>query len=94
MSRDAYAIVRKPRLTEKATALQERHNAYTFEVLRDATKIEIRQAVEQLFKVKVARVRTMRVKGKPKRLRTGWVRTPEYKKAIVTLAPGERIDVL
>jgi large subunit ribosomal protein L23 len=92
--RDEYAIVRKPRITEKATALQEKENAYTFEVARDANKVEIRQAIEKLFKVKVARVRTVMVKGKPKRVKMHWGLTPDYKKAIVTLAEGQRIDVM
>jgi large subunit ribosomal protein L23 len=93
MNRDAYHILKKPRITEKATGLQE-HNAYTFEVARDATKVEVRKAIEEVFNVKVTKVRTLRVKGKPKRLRYGWVRTPEFKKAIVTLAEGDTIDVM
>ncbi|RME72676.1 MAG: 50S ribosomal protein L23 [Planctomycetota bacterium] len=93
MKRDAYHVIKKPRITEKATNAQG-HNAYTFEVDREATKIEIRKAIEEIFGVRVVKVRTMRVKGKPKRLRYGVVHTPEFKKAIVTLAEGDRIDVL
>ena len=93
MLRDEYAIVKKPRITEKATALAEQ-NAYTFEVARDANKVEIRNAVEKLFKVKVSKVRTALVKGKPKRVRQNWGRTPDWKKAIVTLKEGHRIDVM
>lgn len=94
MLRDAYTIVKKPRITEKSTALTEKENAYTFEVARDANKVEIRQAVEKLFKVKVAKVRTANIKGKPKRVRQTWGRTADWKKAIVTLAEGQRIDVM
>lgn len=94
MERDAYTIIRKPRITEKATAVQETANGYTFEVARDANKVEIRRAVEQLFKVKVEKVRTAIVKGKPKRVRMQWGRTSDWKKAIVTLAEGQRIDVM
>ncbi len=94
MLRDEYAIVKKPRITEKSTALSEKTNAYTFEVARDANKVEIRKAVEKLFKVKVEKVRTAVVKGKPKRVRQQWGRTPDWKKAIVTLAEGQRIDVM
>jgi large subunit ribosomal protein L23 len=94
MLRDAYAIVKKPRITEKSTAVQEGTNAYTFEVARDANKIEIRHAIEKLFKVKVEKVRTQMVKGKPKRVKMNWGYTPDWKKAIVTLAEGQRIDVM
>ena len=94
MLRDAYAIVRKPRITEKSTALSEKTNAYTFEVAREANKIEIRQAIEKLFKVKVEKVRTANVKGKPKRVRMHWGRTQDWKKAIVTLREGSRIEVM
>jgi len=93
MLRDAYTIVKKPRITEKATALAA-GNAYTFEVAPDANKIEIRQAIEKLFKVKVAKVRTVNVKGKPKRVRMVWGQTADWKKAIVTLQEGHRIDVI
>ena len=94
MLRDAYAIVKKPRITEKATFVQETTNAYTFEVARDANKIEIRLAIEKLFKVKVIKVHTTMIKGKPKRVKMNWGRTPDWKKAIVTLAEGQRIDVM
>ncbi|HVY60591.1 MAG TPA: 50S ribosomal protein L23 [Planctomycetota bacterium] len=94
MLRDAYAIVKKPRITEKSTFVSEKTNAYTFEVARDANKIEIRQAIEKLFKVKVTQVRTQLIKGKPKRVKMNWGYTPDWKKAIVTLAEGQRIDVM
>jgi large subunit ribosomal protein L23 len=94
MHRDAYMIVRKPRITEKSTALSEKNNAYTFEVASDANKIEIRHAVEELFKVKVAKVHTVNVKGKPKRVRQNWGRTADWKKAIVTLREGSKIDLM
>lgn len=91
--RDPHTILLRPRITEKGMAHIEDRNQYTFEVARDANKIEIRQAVEALFDVKVVKVRTMNVKGKRRRL--GWVtgRTPGYKKAVVQLAPGHRIDL-
>jgi len=94
MQRNAYLIVRKPRITEKTTALSEKNNAYTFEVASDANKIEIRHAVEDLFKVKVAKVHTVNVKGKPKRVRANWGRTADWKKAIVTLKEGSKIDLM
>jgi large subunit ribosomal protein L23 len=94
VKRSAYEIVRKPRITEKSTALSEKANAYTFEVAKDANKIEIRQAVEDLFKVKVASVHTVNVKGKPKRVRMHMGRTSDWKKAIVTLREGSKIDLM
>ncbi len=86
------AIVRRPVITEKAT-LGSEHNQVTFRVAMDATKPEIKQAVEALFKVKVRAVNTLRVKGKVKRFRGRLGRRVNYKKAIVTLAEGHSIDV-
>ncbi len=85
-------IVKKPVVTEKSTSLLE-ENKYTFIVDPRANKIEIRKAVEELFNVKVDEVRTMRVKGKFKRVRNRWGKTPEVKKAIVTLKPGSKIQL-
>lgn len=93
MIRDAYTVIRRPRITEKATDLQEK-NAFTFEVRRNANKIEIRQAVEKLYRVKVKKVATMRVQGKLKRVGRTFGRTPDWKKAIVTLHEGHTIDLL
>jgi large subunit ribosomal protein L23 len=94
MQRTAYDIVKKPRITEKSTALAEKTNAYTFEVARDANKVEIRRAIEEIFKVKVDKVRTVNVRGKRKRVRLNWGRSPDWKKAIVTLKEGSRIDIM
>ena len=85
-------ILKKPVITEKSNDLLG-ENKYTFQVDLNANKIEIRQAVEKLFKVKVEKVNTMRVKGKIKRVRRVPGRTPEIKKAIVTLKEGDRIEV-
>jgi large subunit ribosomal protein L23 len=79
-------------ISEKAT-LGSEHNQVTFRVPMDATKPEIRSAVESLFNVKVKAVNTLRMKGKVKRFRGRLGRTPDYKKAIVTLAEGQSIDV-
>ena len=94
MERTAHTIVKKPRLTEKSVRLSQSARAYTFEVARDANKIEIRRAIEELFKVKVAKVHTAIVKGKPKRVRFRWGRTADWKKAIVTLREGSTIDIM
>ena len=79
-------------ITEKTHMLRESGNKVTFKVALTANKIEIRKAVEDIFKVKVLAVNTIRMQGKKKRLgRTEGVR-PDWKKAIVTLAPGEKIS--
>jgi large subunit ribosomal protein L23 len=91
--RDPRTIVRKLQVTEKGTVLGEQ-NKYMVEVATDANKIEIRQAVESLFKVKVAKVNTMNYDGKLKRMRTGQAgRRPSWKRAVLTLAEGSSIDL-
>ncbi len=88
---EARDILVKPIITEKTTALME-EGKYTFRVPLAANKIEIRQAVEQIFKVKVEAVNTMRYEGKMKRLGRYQGRRSDWKKAIVTLKPGETIE--
>ncbi|MCS7267207.1 MAG: 50S ribosomal protein L23 [Geminicoccaceae bacterium] len=87
-----YDVIIAPVITEKATMLSEK-NQVVFKVRKDATKPEIKAAVEALFNVKVKAVNTMNVKGKVKRFRGRIGRRPDVKKAIVTLAEGARIDV-
>jgi large subunit ribosomal protein L23 len=87
-----YDLIRSPVVTEKST-MGSQHNQVTFRVPLDASKPEIRAAVEGLFKVKVAAVNTLRVKGKTKRFRGIMGKRPDVKKAIVTLAEGHSIDV-
>src|SRR6516164_8534875 len=82
---EPYQVVIRPLITEKATHLSERHNAYTFEVNPLATKTEIKHAIEALFNVKVADVRTQNRRGKPRRYRQRVGRMRNWKKAIVTL---------
>lgn len=84
-------VLIKPVVTEKTTALMQ-ENKYTFLVPLKANKVEVRQAVEKLFKVKVEEVNTIRVEGKIKRMGKHVGKRPDYKKAIVKLAPGERIE--
>lgn len=84
-------IIYRPVITEKSTgAMQD--NKYTFMVDLKANKVEIRQAIEEIFKVKVDRVNTVRVMGKTKRVGRTVGKRPDYKKAIVTLAEGQRIE--
>jgi len=88
-----YRVVRRALLTEKSSQLRTQ-NKYLFEVDRRAGKSEIKQAVEELFKVEVVEVRTMNVSGKLKRLGRFAGKRPDWKKAIVTLAEGSSIDLL
>ena len=89
--KDILRTVRQPLITEKSTILREKDGTYCFRVHLNANKIEIARAVEQIFakdKVKVADVRTSRVRGKVKRIGRSLGKRPDWKKAWVTLAPG------
>ena len=89
-----YDIIRRPVITEKATAQADELNQYVFEVDRKANKIQIKEAVEVIFEVSVTKVRTMVQPAKRGRRGRDWtLRTKEWKKAIVTLAPGDEIDL-
>jgi large subunit ribosomal protein L23 len=86
-------IIRRPIiLTEKATLLREKHNQVIFEVARDANKVQIRDAVQRLFKVNVTGVNTMLMRGKDRRMGRGRGKMQNWKKAIVTLKAGDSID--
>jgi len=89
---EPYQVILRPLITEKATHLSERHNAYTFEVNPLATKTEIKNAIEVLFNVKVADVRTQNRRGKSRRYRLKAGRMRNWKKAIVALTADHRID--
>ena len=87
-----YDVIRGPHITEKATLVSE-HNAVVFKVAGDATKPAIKAAVEALFGVKVTGVNTITQKGKTKRWKGAPYQRSDFKKAIVTLAEGQSIDV-
>jgi large subunit ribosomal protein L23 len=87
-----YDVIVAPHITEKATLLSE-HNAVVFKVIDKATKPEIKAAVEALFDVKVVGVNTLNQKGKTKRWKGKPYKRSDVKKAVVTLAPGQSIDV-
>jgi len=91
--RDPRTVVRRALITEKGTVLRERRNQYHFEVARDANKIEIRHAIETIFSVKVDHVRTMQMRGKVKRQGRYLGKRSDWKKAIVTLRPEQKIDL-
>ncbi len=94
MNRDPRNVLVKPLMTEKSMQRKEELNAVTFRVAVSANKVEIRQAVEKVFNVKVANVRTASHEGKWKRMGKYEGRRPNWKKAIVTLAPGHKIDLV
>jgi large subunit ribosomal protein L23 len=89
---DTYQVLVRPVITEKNTMLSEQ-GKYAFEVHPDANKIQIRQAVQTIFKVEVAKVNVMKVPGKTRRLGRHVGRTRAWKKAVVTLRPGQRIEL-
>ena len=92
--KDLYQVIKTIRLSEKATLLGEKSNEYVFNVDTQANKIEIKQAVEKLFGKTVERVRTMNVAGKKKRVRRADAgRTNHWKKAVVRLKAGEKIEL-
>ncbi|NLL47401.1 MAG: 50S ribosomal protein L23 [Firmicutes bacterium] len=89
---EARDILKRPIITEKSTDLMA-DNKYTFEVDMRANKVQIKEAVEQIFKVEVEKVNTLKVKGKLRRMGRHEGYTSDWKKAIVTLKPGQSIEV-
>lgn len=89
-----YDVIKKPCLTEKGMLLQEENNQVVMKVNPKANKIEIKKAVEMLFNVKVSNVRTANMHGKKKRIGLHFGQRSDWKKAIVTLAEGSKIDFL
>ena len=87
-----YEVLRRPLITEKNAALQAQ-GKYAFEIAREATKHQVKQAVEKAFKVKVTAVNVMTVPGKTRRIGRREVLTPSWKKAFVTLKPGDKIEL-
>ena len=85
-------VLRRPVITEKSSLLQER-GRYAFEVAPGANKFQVREAVERAFNVHVQGVNIIRVHGKQKRFRKRIAARPSWKKAVVTLKPGERIEI-
>ena len=91
---NAFEVIKTVRLTEKGTSQSEKFNQYTVVADRRATKPQIRQAVQELFKVKVTKVNTLNVRGKFRRQRTSQAgQAPSWKKAIVTLKDGDKISL-
>ena len=89
---DIYKVIKEPHITEKGGLQKELNNQLSFKADRRANKVEIRQAVETLFKAKVLSVKTMNMKGKKRRMGKTTGKKPDWKKVIVTLSPGENIE--
>ena len=86
-------VIKAPLISEKSTFLATAKNSYTFEVDKKADKQQIKHAIEKLYNVKVVEVRTVNVSGKPRRTRSGYTTTGEWKKAIIQLHPDHKIDL-
>ena len=91
--KDPHTIILKPVITEKSTFATDLNNAYTFRVASDSNRIEIKNAIEDIFDVKVKKVNTLKQRGKRKRIGRSIGFTSGFKKAVVTLHPGYKIDV-
>ncbi|MAR91973.1 MAG: 50S ribosomal protein L23 [Pseudomonadota bacterium] len=89
-----FKVLKAPHISEKATIVSDQDNQFVFKVAKDATKAEIKTAVEKLWDVKVKSVRTLRVKGKNKRFGRSMGKRPDWKKAYVSLQEGFDIDFL
>ena len=91
--KDPRLVVKRALITEKGTALRELRNQYVFEVATDANRIDIKHAIETIFSVKVRGVRTMQMRGKEKRQGRYVGRRSDWKKAIITLMPDQKIEL-
>lgn len=91
---DVYNVLKRPLLTEKGTDQKEAMNKYLFEIDRRANKIQVKNAVEKIFSVKVDAVHTISVKGKVKRVGRNLGKRSDWKKAVVTLKAGEKIEII
>ena len=91
--KDLSKVIKRPMITERGSLMRELHNHYSFEVDPAANKLEIKQAVEHFFGVKVTQVRTANFKGKVKRMGRFEGKRADWKKAVVTLAEGDTIDL-
>jgi len=91
--KDPRDIIIAPIISEKSIAMIEKNNTYTFKVDKNANKIEIRKAIEEIFNVNVVQVNTVNMKGKTRRLGYNMGKRPDWKKAMVKLAEGNRIEI-
>jgi large subunit ribosomal protein L23 len=91
--KDARDVIKRALITEKGTVMREIQNQYLFEVARDASKIDIKRAIETVFSVKVDHVRTQQIRGKVRRMGRYMGKRSDWKKAIVTLQPDQKIEL-
>lgn len=91
---NAHTIIKSPVITEKSTDLSGKYNKYSFVVDERVNKIEIKKAIEELFKVKVVKVNTAWVRGKQRRVRFHQGKRPDWKKAVATLKEGDKIELI
>lgn len=92
--KNLYTVMKKPLFTEKGNNLKETENKLLIEVSRDANKIDIKRAIEEIFKVKVEKVSTISRRGKWKKFGKSIGKRPDRKKAIITLKKGEKLDFI
>lgn len=92
--KNLYSIIKRPLFTEKGTALKEGENKLLIEVAMDANKVEIKKALEEIFKVKVEKIATIKRHGKWKRYGKSLGKTSDRKKALITLKKGEKLDFI
>lgn len=92
--KNIYTIIKKPLLTEKGANLKEQDNKVLIEVAKDSNKLDIKRAVEEIFKVKVEKISTITTDGKWKRQGKSIGKRPDRKKAIITLKKGEKLDFI
>ena len=92
--KNLYTVMKKPLFTEKGSNLKETENKILVEVSRDANKIDIKRAIEEIFKVKVEKVATISTRGKWKKFGRSIGKRPDRKKAIITLKKGEKLDFI
>jgi large subunit ribosomal protein L23 len=92
MKKTTHEILKRPLVTEKSTVEKDERNKLCFEVNRKANKIEIKEAVEKIFKVNVLGVATISMKGKLKRVGRHFTKQPDWKKAVVTIKAGQRVE--
>jgi len=92
--KNLFTVMKKPLFTEKGSNLKETENKILIEVSRDANKIDIKRAIEEIFKVKVEKVATISTRGKWKKFGRSIGKRPDRKKAIITLKKGEKLDFI
>ncbi len=92
--RSLYSVIKKPLFTEKGSNLKESQNKILVEVAKDANKLDVKKAIEEIFKVKVDKVATITTNGKWKRYGKSIGKRPDRKKAIITLKKGEKLDFI